>query len=79
MELFKTNGVCARGIELEVKDGIIENVNFLGGCDGNTKGLSSLLKGMKVEDVKTKLRGITCRTKGTSCPDQLAQILEKNF
>lgn len=79
MKTFKTTGVCAREIEVEVKNGIIEEVKFIGGCDGNTKGIASLVKGMKIEDVKERLRGITCKSKLTSCPDQLAQILENNF
>lgn len=79
METYKTTGVCARGIELEVEDGIVKDIKFLGGCDGNTQGLSSLIKGMKVEEVKKRLRGIKCGPRNTSCPDQLAQILENNF
>lgn len=79
MKAFKTTGVCSREIEVEVKNGIIEEVKFIGGCDGNTKGIASLVKGMKIEDVKERLRGITCKSKLTSCPDQLAQILENNF
>lgn len=79
MTSFKTTGVCSRAIELEVENGIIKDIKFLGGCDGNTKGLSSLIKGMKVEEVKRKLRGIKCGARSTSCPDQLAQILENNF
>lgn len=79
MTMFRTSGVCARGIELEVENGIIKDIKFLGGCDGNTKGLASFIKGMKVEEVKRKLRGIRCGAKSTSCPDQLAQILEQNF
>ena len=79
MELFKPNGVCARGIEIEAENGVLKDVRFIGGCSGNTQGISALVKGMKIEDVKTKLRGITCGSKGTSCPDQLAQILDKNF
>ncbi len=79
MEFFKTTGVCARGIELEVEDGVVKNIKFLGGCSGNTQGLESLIKGMKVEEVERKLKGIKCGARPTSCPDQLAQILEKNF
>ena len=79
MELFRTNGVCARGIELEVENGIVKDVKFIGGCSGNTQGIASLVKGMDVEEVKRRLRGIRCGAKSTSCPDQLAQILENNF
>ena len=79
MELFRTSGVCARGIELEVENGIVKDIRFIGGCSGNTQGIASLVKGMNVEEVKRRLRGIRCGAKATSCPDQLAQILENNF
>ncbi|MDP0488324.1 MAG: TIGR03905 family TSCPD domain-containing protein [Fusobacterium sp. JB021] len=79
MKFYQTTGTCAKEIGVIVKDNIIEEVKFVGGCDGNTKGLSSLLKGMKVEEVITRLKDITCRTKPTSCPDQLAKILEENY
>ena len=70
-------GVCAIKIDVKIDNGIIEDVKFLGGCAGNTLGISSLLVGMKVEDAIKKLKGIDCRGKGTSCPDQLAIGLEK--
>lgn len=70
-------GVCSLKIDVKIENGIIEDVRFLGGCAGNTLGISSLLKGMKVEDAIKKLKGIDCRGKGTSCPDQLAIGLEK--
>lgn len=70
-------GVCSIKIDVKITDGIIEEVKFLGGCAGNTLGISSLLIGMKVEDAIKKLKGIDCRGKGTSCPDQLAIGLEK--
>lgn len=79
MELFRTSGVCARGIELEVENGIVKDIKFIGGCSGNIQGIASLVKGMNVEEVKRRLRGIRCGAKSTSCPDQLAQILENNF
>ena len=79
MELFRTSGVCARGIELEVENGIVKDIKFVGGCSGNTQGIASLVKGMNVEEVKRRLKGIRCGAKSTSCPDQLAQILENNF
>ena len=79
MELFRTSGVCARGIELEVENGIVKDIKFIGGCSGNTQGIASLVKGMNVEEVKRRLRGIRCGAKSTSCPDHLAQILENNF
>ncbi len=73
---YKTNGVCARSIEIEVENGIVQYVKFVGGCSGNTQGVSILVKGMKVEDVIAKLENIKCGFKGTSCPAQLAQALK---
>ena len=70
---YKTNGTCSRAISFKVNDGIVSEVRFVGGCSGNTKGISALVEGMKVEDVISKLSGITCGLKGTSCPDQLAR------
>ena len=75
MYSFKTKGVCAQQINFDVVDGKVTNVQFLGGCLGNTTGVAKLVEGMKVEDVITKLKGIKCRPT-TSCPDQLAQALE---
>lgn len=80
MKKFVTSGVCAREIALEIdNNGIIKNIEFLGGCDGNTHGIENLIIGMSKEDVIKKLKGITCGRKSTSCPDQLAKILEENF
>lgn len=73
---YKTNGVCSRNILIEVEDGIVKNVVFSGGCNGNTQGISALVKGMKVEDVIARLENIKCGFKNTSCPDQLAQALK---
>lgn len=74
---YQTRGVCASYIDIEMNGDIIDSVTFLGGCDGNHKGLSSLLAGMNARDAISKLKGITCGPRNTSCPDQLAQILEK--
>lgn len=73
---YKTQGTCASAIDIEVENGIITSVAFTGGCNGNLKGISSLVKGMKVEDAIERLKGITCGFKSTSCPDQLARALE---
>lgn len=74
---YKTKGTCAKAIEIEINDeGIIENVKFIGGCNGNTKGISALVKGMKAQDVIDRVSGIHCGFKGTSCPDQLACALK---
>ncbi len=74
---YQTKGTCARQINVTVEDGIIKNVEFVGGCNGNTKGISSLVKGMKVEDVIERLENTKCGMKPTSCPDQLAQALKQ--
>ncbi len=72
-------GVCSKQINIEVEDGIVKNVEYIGGCNGNLKGIGSLVKGMKVEDVIERLDNIKCGMKNTSCPDQLAQALKENF
>lgn len=77
MRNFRTSGVCAREINFSINNGVIQNVEFLGGCNGNLKGMSQLLQGMKVEDVITKLEGTTCGPRTTSCPDQLAKALKE--
>ncbi|MBO4801966.1 MAG: TIGR03905 family TSCPD domain-containing protein [Bacteroidaceae bacterium] len=75
--IYVCQGTCSKAIEVTTKDGIIENVTFYGGCNGNTKGISTLVRGMKVEDVIAKLKGTQCGNRGTSCPDQLAHALEQ--
>ena len=72
-------GVCSRKIEIFVEDGIIKEVVFTGGCAGNTKGVASLLKGMKVEDAISRLEGIKCGFRQTSCPNELACGLKKYY
>lgn len=74
---YKTNGTCSRIIDFEIENGTVKNVRFHGGCDGNLKGISSIVEGMKAEDVIAKLEGIRCGFKSTSCPDQLAKALKK--
>ena len=74
---YKTEGTCSTQIDLEVEDGIIKNVAFTGGCNGNLQGVSKLVEGMKAEDAIAKLKGIRCGYKNTSCPDQLATALEQ--
>ena len=75
MYSYKTSGVCSSLINLEISDNIVENVEFIGGCAGNLSGIGHLVKGMLVDEVITKLQGIDCRQKGTSCPDQLSKAL----
>lgn len=74
---YKTKGTCSMWIDLELDGDIIENVRFHGGCDGNLKGISTMVKGMKAQDVINKLEGIRCGFKSTSCPDQLAKALKE--
>jgi uncharacterized protein (TIGR03905 family) len=73
---YKTFGTCARAIEIELDGECIKEVKFIGGCRGNTAGISALIRGMSIDNVIEKLKGIPCRN-NTSCPDQLAQALEQ--
>ncbi len=74
---YLTKGTCSRQINLEIEDGVIRSVEFIGGCNGNLKGISKLVTGMKVEDVISKLENTKCGMKNTSCPDQLAKALKE--
>lgn len=74
---YRTKGTCSRTIEFELNNGILSNVYFEGGCNGNLKGIASLVEGMKAEDVIARCSGIRCGFKSTSCPDQLAQALKE--
>lgn len=76
---YNTHGTCSRQIIIDIEDGVVQNVTFVGGCSGNTQGVASLARGMRVEDVIARLRGIRCGGKPTSCPDQLAQALEQHL
>ena len=72
---YRTKGTCSRSITFDIEDGVVRNVQFEGGCNGNLKGIGAIVDGMKVEDVIDKLSGIRCGFKSTSCPDQLAKAL----
>ncbi len=74
---YTPTGVCSRNIQIEIDGDIIKSVKFTGGCNGNTQGISALVKGMKVKDAVERLQGIDCGGKGTSCPDQLANALKE--
>lgn len=74
---YKTKGTCCTDIELEVENGVVKNVVFWRGCNGNLQGISKLVTGMKVEDVFSKLEGIRCGHRETSCPDQLCKALHE--
>ena len=70
--VYYPKGVCSREIDLEIEDGIVTDVKVIGGCNGNLKGICSLVKGMPADEVINRLSGIKCGGKGTSCPDQLS-------
>lgn len=72
---YRPSGVCSQLIEIDAENGIIENVQFTGGCNGNLQGISALVKGLPVESAIEKLAGIRCGFKDTSCPDQLSKAL----
>lgn len=74
---YKPRGVCSQKIEFDIEDGILKNVKYVGGCNGNLKGIGSLVEGMKVEEVIERLEGIKCGIKQSSCPDQLARALRE--
>lgn len=75
---YKTFGTCARQITIDINDDeTINDVSFLGGCNGNLQGIAALVKGRKIDDVIDSLKGIDCNMRGTSCPDQLAKALEE--
>ncbi len=73
---YNPKGICAHLIELDVEDGKIESVYLYGGCDGNHKGLTALFRGMSVDEAISRVEGITCNRRPTSCPDQVAQALK---
>ena len=72
---YKTNGVCSRAIEFDIEDGIVKNVNFIGGCKGNTQGVARLAEGMPADELVKRLKGIQCRG-DNSCPNQFALAIE---
>lgn len=74
---YKTKGTCSTDINLKVEDGVIKDIEFWNGCNGNLQGICHLVKGMSVKDVITRLEGIRCGMRPTSCPDQLCQALHE--
>ena len=74
---YQTSGTCSREIFFEIEDGKVKNVQYIGGCNGNLKGIGALIEGMDVQEAISRLEGITCGPKATSCPDQLAKALKK--
>ena len=73
---YKTQGTCSQRIFFDIEDGKVKNVQYVGGCNGNLKGIASLVEGMDVDEVIARLEGTTCGMKATSCPDQLAKALK---
>ena len=74
---YNTKGTCSREIHFEIENNKVKNVTYIGGCNGNLKGISSLVEGMDVDEVIARLEGTTCGGKPTSCPDQLATALKQ--
>ena len=74
--VYKTKGVCSQMINFDIVDGKLANVSFVGGCNGNLQGISALVEGMDAKEAVTRLEGIKCGFKKTSCPDQLAQAVK---
>lgn len=74
---YRTKGVCSRNITFDIVNGKITNVQFEGGCSGNTKGIAGLIEGMDAEEAIRRMAGIKCGFKNTSCPDQLAQAIKE--
>lgn len=74
---YKTRGVCSMQINFDIEDNKVHNVKFLGGCSGNTQGVAALIEGMDVNEAISRMKGIKCGPRSTSCPDQLATALEQ--
>lgn len=76
MYQYKTKGTCSQMILFDLEDNKVKNVSFLGGCNGNLKGIAALVEGMDIDDVISRVEGVKCGMKSTSCPDQLAKALK---
>ena len=74
---YKTKGTCSQLITFDIEDNKVYNVNFLGGCNGNLKGIAKLVEGQDIDDIINRIEGVRCGPKQTSCPDQLAQALKQ--
>lgn len=74
---FSNSGTCSRGVSFDIENGIVRNVHFEGGCNGNTQGVAALVEGMEVHEAIARMKNIDCGGRGTSCPDQLARNLER--
>ncbi len=78
MYTYKTSGVCSQKIDFDIVDGKVHNVRFTGGCNGNLQGIGRLIEGMDVHEAISRLGGVRCGMKPTSCPDQLARALKEH-
>ena len=76
---YATKGTFSKGIEITVEDSVVTSIKFIGGCPGNTQGVAALAAGMTVDEIISRLEGIKCGPKPTSCPDQLATALKEHF
>ena len=74
---FSNTVTCSRGVSFYIENGIVRNVHFEGGCNGNTQGVAALVEGMEVHEAIARMKNIDCGGRGTSCPDQLARNLER--
>lgn len=74
---YKTKGTCSREIHFSIEEGVVKNLQFIGGCHGNLQGISKLVEGMNIDDVIARTEGICCGMKSTSCPDQLSEALKE--
>lgn len=74
---YRPQGVCSREMKIYYENGIVQDFEVVGGCNGNLKGVGALVKGMKLEDVKNRLQGIRCGFRNTSCPDQLSKAIDE--
>ena len=78
MYTYRTSGVCSQKIDFDIVDGKVHNVRFTGGCNGNLQGIGRLIEGMDVHEAISRLEGVRCGMKPTSCPDQLARALKEH-
>lgn len=74
---YKTSGTCSQAIVVDIDGDVVNSVQFVGGCNGNTQGVAALVKGMKIDEVEARLKGIKCGFRSTSCPDQLCYALRE--
>lgn len=76
---YKSHGVCSQEMIIQIEDGIVQDLLVIGGCNGNSKGISALVKGVPVKEVIKRLEGIVCGQRQTSCPDQLSKALKETL